>query len=731
MQALARPTWLRWPALQRPSLPGLVAVALSIVIVSHGVPALGFGLSRLEWLGLFFALAWLLRRPCRWLVRQYFTVWSGVPAHELRRVAAVSVGFAIVLNAASHFRFSAFGDSVWTHGPALRPVLWALQWLADVSLLAAGLSLLLRCIISKCTIHDNTNRLMPVRSIAIAAALAGAGMLATTYCFVRAERTAHYWDYAGYWLASAAWGQQLMAEPGKAGRALADSLGGSDYTLLPALVPGSIMAVAGPGRMPYMLAVAGVYGTALAAAAAWCISTFRTMNGLKTSFAARLSIAFLVATLPLVWEPTFRGHIDLGGTIFCLVAFGLYLRRPPAELRWPQILALGTLFAAALLFRRWYGFWVVSFLMLAFVEQLLLIARRSVVLRRLSLRIRDARPVLFSGGIAILLYVLLAWPAVVRAATINYADDYSGFHSQKSTLDRLGAMADQIGWLYLLAFIVCGCFAIAQPRTRRVGLFAVGLVPLIVLQFLRVQDMNPHHRLLFVPSFLVVVGCAAAALAARTGWLGSIAIIALSGASFTLNYYPPLTTYRSAWIPWTVLAPAYPEVRDDIDELLQLTRDAQRIADERNTSFGVVSSSYDLNQYQILTVHRSLGEPEPQPGRQVLLPEVDKVGGFPGELPGLGVLVVPEREQRTLAAHEQVALQAYGRRVWHGTGLGQAYRALPREYRLRNNLRVRIYIRERALTAAEFADWQNELRAAFPNRPFVTEAQSLPKFETK
>src|SRR5262249_24879702 len=152
---------------------------------------------------------------------------------------------------------------------------------------------------------------------------------------------------------------------------------------------------------------------------------------------------------------------------------------------------------------------------------------------------------------------------------------------------------------------------------------------IIHVHFHHVQDMGWHHRMLFAPSFLLIVGLAGVrvidSIAGAGRWLVLLGLAVIAGLGALLTFDPALKGILVSLAPLTPGSPTYPDRRPDADELLALADFANREAAARGTTFLIVGSSAEFNQTHVLTVHRSLGLPIPTPCRQVIMAEVDKV----------------------------------------------------------------------------------------------------------
>ncbi len=704
-------------------LPYLAGPAVSFSAVGHFWPLLEVRLTRQLWYVAVLVGAVALARPVAWLVWAVGRGWAVESRGGRRQAVAACVGFAALLACGIGQRV---GDNMWLQTPSARAVLSPALWASDVAALTLVLGGLLVVAYPPRPATPAFDRVPLTRGqvgLVGVAALTLAWIAVAVWHFVAHERTAHYWDYAGYWLTCSAYAETLARSPAAAWWQLFDSFGASDYTLLPALPPSLVMAVAGDGRLAYELAVGTLYGGAVALAAVLAVASVARRFGLVVGPVAAAGVAGLAVTCPVIWDPTFRGYLDLGGVALALAVLAVYLSRPADQLRWQHVLAVGAVLAALMLFRRWYSFWVVAFLVVALAEATLVTVGRSRAAGRFAFRLGDWRAGVVAAGIAFVLFAAFAWPTLRRVAATDYADLYAGYRSPADIWERLDSLMREIGYGYAVAYVVAAAVVVARPGGRRAGLFATAMLPVVLAHFYRVQDMGPHHRLLLAPSYLLVGGLALVHLlraprAVRVVGLGVVGALAVTG--FALNFLPDLGPTRAGLEPWVTRQTTYPEVRDDIGELLALADDAERACAERDATFVVLASSVTLNQTHVVTVRQSLGLPRPAVSRQLILSEVDKVSGFPDTFFDCAVVVAADPPQLHLRAKEQVIVQTLARQVWAGEGLGAAFERLPQVYVLKDGVRAQIFVRRRAFTAREVDDFCRVLRDAHPAKPIVS-----------
>ena len=702
------------------------AFALALVAVANGVPAAGRHLNRTAWYLAFAGLAVALYWPMLAGLRRAGRAWAAEGRASARRAVAACLGFAGLAVAAAGRGTSRLPDNLWVLDQALQPVFDALLTLAQVTAvaLACGLGLsVLTWLLPPAGVPVPRPERRP-GAFALAVGVGLAAVNGTALGFLREERTAHYWDYAAYWVIASDYAGVLAESPAAALDQLAESVRATEYTLLPAALPALGMTAFGDSRAAYVLVVANVYGGLILAAAVWANRAVAARAGLPAGWRGDLAAALVVAFLPVVWVPTLRGYLDLGGVAVAVALLGFSLAKPWREFRWPHVLAVGLALALLALFRRWYSFWVVAFLAVAAAEAAL---RSLALLRRRAPsgeHVRGWLPPAAAGGVALLAIVMFAWVTVLRVARTTYGDAYAAYRLPVGPWARLDNVLTDIGYGYTILYAAAALQLAWHPSTRRAAAVATALLVVTHVHFHQIQDMGWHHRMLYAPSFVVVVGLAARRRLDAPGRYRTALLVGLAAPyilASLLTFRPELDGLRVRLRPLTPRSPTYPEVRDDIDELTRLAADLHELAAARGTLFCVVASSAELNQAHTQTVHRSLGLPAPRPARQRMITEVDQVGGFPAGFFDCGVVAVAAPVQLHLRPDEQQVTQLLAGDLTAGTGLSAAFEPRPGSYRLTRGVTATVYVRTRPFTDAEIAEFTARLKAAHPGVPRVYE----------
>jgi hypothetical protein len=473
------------------------------------------------------------------------------------------------------------------------------------------------------------------------------------------------------------------------------------------------MAAFGDHRLVYVLAVVNAYLFGVCAASYLFVRRFAPNAG----WLAAAVPATILLTMPLAWAPVLRGFLDVGGAALAVLALTAYLSRPRADLRWRHLVTLAALLVGLALFRRWYNFWVVAFVLLMGVEAAL--AAGAAAVRG---RWRDAvwafRPVVAVAGLFALGHLLVAFPLVLSTVKFNHAEAYAAYKSLTPFADRVWLVVAHFGPVYFLAAGLSVLYLVTRPDTRRAALFTAGMVPVIVAHFLRVQDFNGHHMSLLLPALLLLPATALARLLGDLPrWAGGLGVLALFAVG-VLGLAPVVSEDAEPvrLRPLASDAVYRPFTRADRDEFRRLLR---WLGDRPGERFVLVASSPDLHPTMLQAAERSWREPFPAEARRLPTSEVDRVNGFPASVFRAELVLVADPPQTHLRPEEQQTIVLPAEALRTGTGVGAAFDRLPDEFRLQNGVTVRAYRRARPVDPAAFAAFCDKLRQAHPDWPNV------------
>ncbi len=718
---------------RRPADPGRVgrgllavglAHAVAVVLVSH-CHYLVRPPTRQLWfwaeLGLA-ALAWL---PARWYVgRVLRPAYLGLPPGGRRLFAGLAVGLGFVV---SRWWAGAFADTLWLHGPALRAVLEVVLAASQAAVLAAAYAGLLAATVT----FLPGSAAVPAASLertAGTAALPGkaAGLLIPllafalflaaanvfTVWYVGRERTLYYWDYIGYWTRSADLAEAVRTlPPGEVWDQFRHAARTDDYGPIPAVLPAAAAAAFGDSRLVYVLAVVNFYLAGLAAAGWLFVRRFAPSAGAAAAAAPLL----LVLLSPTAWGPVLRGYLDVGGAALGVLALLAYLSRPAGELPWPRVVLLAGLLVGMALFRRWYSFFVVAFFLVAGADTAVA-ALRAWPRGGGRGAARRAAPLALAGVWAGVLLVSFAADWAYRAATTDYADTYAAYKMHDAAADRAWEAVNYCGLGAGAAAAAGLLVGLGSRPARRPAVLVAAMYPVMLVLFIRVQGMGPHHYNLLLPAYVLLPALALASLPGWVRWPGLAAAAAFGLAVMAAAVHPAQAIREP--LGRAVSPLAYPPMtRDDLPEFRRLLRRTGEAAEEADGPVAVVASSLAISGTMFATADRTLREPLVRRDRVLIGGEVDRVNGFPDLFLRADVLVVADPPQTHLQAGEQESITVTAASLLTRRDIGAAFDRLPGEFHLGDGVTVFLFRRARPISQADFDAYLARLRRAHPDRP--------------
>jgi hypothetical protein len=534
--------------------------------------------------------------------------------------------------------------------------------------------------------------------------------------YIAHEQYIYHWDQTVYWDKYRELGGLLCSSPEQALERLLRSIRDEDYNDLAILPVAPLFCFLGPSRMAFILAIVNVLLIPSALIGAWLITRILATEdefGRRFVFPAAMLLFMLLYP---VWAPLLEGgRPDILGVGVLFAVLLIYLVKPLAEQRSLPLIWIGILLAAAFLTRRWYAYWAVAFFGAAFAAELLRQQGRDF-----GAHLKRTIWALITIGLSAAAAVLVvAAPRVVTIVGQNYADAYSAY---KSTENIAGAVQG-LQWYFgkpLIAVALLGLLALALRRDRRyLAVFLVLQGLLCFLLFLRVQDFNPHHYYLLLPSLFV-------------GWAAFL-LIPLSGFPVPLRAVPVavavlylLTEFAAVFIPkfhdrlpqgiqtWMPAVTTYPKVRSDFDQMEKLLAKLETLFDEDPGPIMVNASSHLLNGHLLRRFCIEREPPALDCNAIIYGGTVDSRDGFPCPLLTSKYLVSTSPPQFHLQPINQSVVGLPAADLVQGQGIATAFRSIDASLRLEDGAQILIFERTGPIAADAVDALQDALQAVHP-----------------
>jgi hypothetical protein len=531
-------------------------------------------------------------------------------------------------------------------------------------------------------------------------------------CFVSLENTVYHWDYATYWQKVVDIVETLGVRPLYPILKLFYSVRMSDYNDLPAWPVLPFGLLFGTGRLSYVLSILNVYALPCAACFAWLALDRRPRsNGLSAAEQAAAALVFFLN--PFVWDPVLNGYLDIGGLLLVNIALGLFWSMPLSEKRPLKSLVLMALaLAAAVLFRRWYAFWVESF----FVVTGGLALFQAAFPRAGRPRWTYLKNWLTLGVLSALIFAGLSWPLPLRFIGTDYADIYSAYASSAGGWNPIGVLAHTagyFGWFHVgwaLAGFCLAAGAGGQARSR--ALFMLAQTGLTFLLFSRVQDFGPHHYYLLLQAILLFQVHFVLCL---RGTLYRVLIFAAALVFFAGVFLPPTAFLADKLTPLAPWIRHAPRTRADMPELRRLVDHLRMLDAGSGGRVYVLASSHLLNSDTLKWAKKS-ADGRLRVDRSVLRTHsVDKVDGFPESLFKAEFVVVGDPIQYHLRQEDQRVVGVLAESFLKGEGVSAHYLESPESFLLDGGVRARLFRRKEPVPEEEIRRLRAKFRGFYPS----------------
>ena len=485
--------------------------------------------------------------------------------------------------------------------------------------------------------------------------------------YLLTARQPFFWDNAGYWRSAAELSEMAFTAPIELFRQVFESVLSSDYHLLPAVLPAYVMAIFNTGRMAFVLAIVNLYVVPF-----WAMLYAISKSG------------FAIGALGLFFVPYFAvvGFLDVGGVICAFACAYLFFHSSDDGF------FSGALLCGAMMFRRWYIFYVIAFLVCAMIHSLVIKDRR----RKLVLMLFGfiAPSVLFFQG-----YVS---GVLLRE---NFTDIYSAYSFSITT--DIKYVLYYLGLATMLGAVVYTFYAI-KKKGGVAAAFPLCCIILIFLLFISVQSFGMQHLLLFAAPLGVICVCASKVKRLK---LPAMLVAAACFISVFIPRTQPGSIHEIEGLPLLPSYTVYPQVRSDAEALSSL--DVYLRGLDGRTA--VLASSFTLNSDLLSLVDSSFHPLKPLRENDSLinLGQVDKRDSLPYSLEYADRIVVADPIQTHLDPGEQRIVTVPAGAILGDTPFSAAFVRSGAEFELGSGVKVYVYERTRPNTAEEMSWLWNEI----------------------
>lgn len=536
-----------------------------------------------------------------------------------------------------------------------------------------------------------------VRLEVIVTTAAFAVLLYFIFDFISQERFVYFWDFANYWSRYRDFNELFFESPLRALGKVIPSVRHDEYNLFPValLLPAGITL--GNSRISFVVANALLFNFPTIVLFAYF---FKSRIGkeckLSTTSLGYIVALFCIAGAPQLWLPVLCGYLGTGGLFLAVAVLMLYSRKSFSEQNYWSILYMALLLSLMVVFRRWYAYWVVGFLVsITIVNILFLVNTYRVNLKEYIPTIVK----LFLLGVASAgFFICLATPQAIRMLTTDYGDIYSGYKYATSFMDTLQDLNAHFGLLTLASAVFGFLFSLKNIKSSQTAIILFLQFWLSFILFTRTQDMGYHHYYILLPSLLyfscyfwmVLLTTVRGKLASSLAFVTLLCLLLLN---FSIVFIPPVADVLQKYDSVFSQLRHYPMKRHDIGQIHNILQyfDEQELSE--------VDKVYVLASGLILNDDILIKECKTETGKYAICDSfattahVDKRDGLPVRLFQSKYIVTTEPAQFHLNPKDQQVIGILRDMVIHQEGFGKNYQKLKIEFTLDENINVLIYRR--------------------------------------
>lgn len=462
-------------------------------------------------------------------------------------------------------------------------------------------------------------------------------MLVSNICawlYARSCEYIYYWDNAIYWtfardIAGGSIKKDFLT-------CLYDSVLTFDYNYLAALLPALFAYIFGTSRTVYIFAAVNCCFVPCA------LAIYSLTENAVKSFAILLCFPVLIFL-------ALTGFVDVFGFAVCCMCYIVYNRDRTSP---TGGFIIGALLVSAILTRRWYAFFAISFLAAMLADGFIS-----------GKNYKCFFAALLNSGFILMMFFS---PLVIDKLLADYSAIYSGYKFSLGTDFRL--FARYFGVLPLAAIAVIAVGYTAKKDKR--AIMPVIQIIICFTVFIRTQTHGQQHLLLYVPSLAVILGYMLEKANPKV-----LAITAVCGICISANTLIDRPQPQSlSEIKHYALLPDFSmrgRKRDDAQQILELKNQLDlRYSDGM---LGINASSFVINADILKNVQPSLGKKEHDSTYIKELPCVDSRDKDLSRFYDMDYILTANPIQVHLSSENQTVVALADDCLRCGIGFGKAY----------------------------------------------------------
>jgi hypothetical protein len=531
----------------------------------------------------------------------------------------------------------------------------------------------------------------------LATGIVFAALLVFVIYFINQEHLVYFWDSAGYWLKFREFGAQARNSLSTAFDDAIFSVKHWEYNLFPIILLLPLRFALGDSRISYIVSVTILFIFPFIVVFAYYFKSRVESQVFRNNPWLLFTLAlFCLGFSPQLWVPVLFGYLDGGGLVLAMAVLVIYSRRPLIIQSYFNIFAMAFLLCLMVLFRRWFAYWVVGFLVSITIENIIYLAR--TYNKNLKTYITVFAKLFLIGGGSASLFFLFAAPIAKVMLLTDYSELYSGYKKAQSIKDIFQDFAFHFGFFMLLSAGLGFIFSLRHKENSSIALILFFQFWCSLFLFLNTQDMGYHHYYLVLP-VLLYFSCYCLFtwlellrnnILRRMCFAGMLVIFVLN---FSIVFCPQVAaSLQKVSMAFPKLR-YFPEKRQDIEELHQILSYLDGLDQTGESNIYVLASSGVLNDAILRNACITADRYYSVCDRIVTAAHVDKRDGLPLTLFQSKYIVTTDSMQLHLSENDQQVVGKMRDAIVGQSGFGKNYRQLPVVFMLEKHVKAYAYER--------------------------------------
>jgi hypothetical protein len=516
--------------------------------------------------------------------------------------------------------------------------------------------------------------------------------------YISHEKYIYFWDSAGYWdillnsikfVSNSTFNETLIN--------LINSINNNDYNVFAAYLLVPTAKFLGITRLDYILSILNLF----LIPAVFFISIiikqilidFFKLESIKFEY-----VFFLTAIFPPILFPMLRGYLDVLGLIpvSCLIL--ILMNEEFKRINILKQLTIAVAILIILFSRRWYAFFVVSFLFsfgVVFLIEILKDSNRWLWLQKAIFNW------LITFSFIFLILFCFFKGFLLKSAGVDYSYFYSAY-KHGGFLSNIIALINYFG---LFLILIC---TVSLKKIFNLKITIVLFLQLIIAYYLffSVQSFGAQHYYILTVAILVLFFIGFNFLLTQVKSSSSLIFIFIVVAWILQSYNTFIMPVKYSHL--FIKYPEYPLYRNDIGDIKHLSHAIANL----DGSIYVLASSAELND----DILRKVNMPESDNAVSNMLPtsHIDLASGFPFQLFDAKYILVASPMDLHAGQKNQQDVYFFANYIMHGISFGKNYTKI-NTFKIGKQIVVNLYQKTKCFTETDLLTISDYFRDYYKN----------------